>query len=171
MNVKNPNVYDYNPPGKWSVALVQQRYAQLCDKFGTIEGFELQCRTYTNYQGASWIYNIMQSVVDGLQLGCKACIELSVQYIEDSPMSPHSGYIRERMARALRHVDLSDSQKLRLSEIFMLQLKSHGLKKEFREYIRLFKIIGIEPYRKAIEKHRHSSYQYIDHAAQRLLHE
>jgi hypothetical protein len=61
--------YDYNPEGKWSVESVVQRYEELKQKLGSIDGFELKPKSYTNYNGATWIYNIMNSAVYGMQRG------------------------------------------------------------------------------------------------------
>ena len=119
--------------------------------------------------GATWIYSIMDAVADGIQLEDRACIELSVEYIKDNIMESTTGYIRERMARSLRHVTLSKDQKERLALSFMTQLEQQTLHKEFREYIRLFKTIGVEPYRKIIEKYLNSKKEFIRRAAEKLL--
>jgi hypothetical protein len=117
----------------------------------------------------TWIYNIMDAVTDGVQLGDGACIQLSIDYIEDNVMGSTTGYIRERMARALRRVELKEYQKRQLAKIFLEQLRHQCLHKEFKEYSRLFKRIGVEPYRKEIEKYASAQKQYIRRAAQRLL--
>ena len=44
--------------------------------------------TYTNTAGITWIYNNMDAVVDGVQLGDSACVQLSVDYINDNIMAP-----------------------------------------------------------------------------------
>lgn len=160
---------NYNHQGKWSVEAVKQRYSDLRILLGGVEGFELIPRNYTNRGGITWIYNIMDAVVDGVQLGDNACVQLSIDYITDNIMGSTTGYIRERMARALRHAELKEHQKKQLAEVFLNQLARRDLHKEFKEYSRLFKTIGIEPYRKEIEKYASSEKQYIQRAAQRLL--
>jgi hypothetical protein len=160
---------NYNQQGKWSVEAVQRRYSDLRVLLGDVEGFDLDPRRYTNNRGITWIYNIMDAVVDGVQLGDNACVQLAIDYIEDDVMASTTGYIRERMARALRHVELKEHQKERLTEVFLNQLAQTNLHKEFREYCRLFKTIGIEPYRKEIEEHARSDKLYVRRAVQRLL--
>jgi hypothetical protein len=160
---------DYNADGRWSVAAVQARYRQLSNSLGGMAGFEPEPRTYTNPRGMTWVYNIMDSVVDGAQLGDKACIELCVEYIEANIMAPTTGYIRERMARSLCRVELTPRQKQRLAAVFVGQLEKQQLRKEFREYTRLFRKIGVESYRAEIERLASSDQAYIRRAVARLL--
>jgi hypothetical protein len=160
---------DYNSEGKWSLESVQEKYAELRTLLGGAEGFILEPRTYTNPKGAKWTYNVMDAVADGIQLEDNACIELAVEYINDNVMDSTTGYIRERIARSLRHASLTEGQKQRLAEAFLKQLEHQDLHKEFKEYIRLFKTIGIEPYRKEIEKHLNSKKEFIQRAASKLL--
>ncbi len=160
---------NYNPEGKWSVESVQAKYWELCLSLGGVSGFEPQPRKHTNHNGTTWIYNVMDSVVDGVQLGDKACVQISIEYIQDNDMRSTTGYIRERMARALRNCELSNKQKSQLADTFIKQLESKRIYKEFREYCRLFKKIGVEPYKKEIEKYTNSNKQYIKRAALRLL--
>ncbi|MFZ0789149.1 MAG: hypothetical protein WAM94_05950 [Chromatiaceae bacterium] len=160
---------NYNHHGKWSVEAVKQRYASLRIMLGGAEGFAPEPRTYTNKGGITWIYNIMDAVVDGVRLSDKACVELAIDYIDDNLMDSTTGYIRERMARALRHAQLTEHQKKQLASTFLKQLEQPSLHKEFKEYSRLFKTIGIEPYRARIEKCAKSEKHYIRRAVQRLL--
>ena len=160
---------NYNSEGKWSLENVQERYRELRILLGGAEGFALEPRTYTNQKGAKWIYNIIDAVADGIQLEDNACIELAVDYINDNVMDSTTGYIRERIARSLRHVELTEDQKKRLASSFLMQLEHQDLHKEYKVYIRLFKTIGIEPYRKEIEKYLNSKKEFIQRAATKLL--
>ena len=160
---------DYNSKDKWSIAAVVSRYSHLRTRLGGVSGFEWTPRTYTNSGGITWVYNIMESVVDGVRLGDQACVEISVEYIADNVMGSGTGYIRERMARSLRHADLSKSQKTRLTNVFLSQLARGDLHKEFKEYIRLFRAIGVGDHRSSIENYSTSKKAYISRAAKRLL--
>ena len=110
--------YDYNPEGNWSLASVQKKYIELRNLLGSEDRFELVPKTYTNSGGITWIYNIMDTVADGVKLNDKACIELSIGYIEDNIMGTYTGYIRESMARSLKNATLTDLQKNRLIKVF-----------------------------------------------------
>ncbi|MBT2787351.1 MULTISPECIES: hypothetical protein [unclassified Halomonas] len=160
---------NYNPTGKWSVEAVKERYSKLSLSLGSVDGFEPFCKTYTNRRGFTWVYNIMDSVVDGVRLGDKACVQLAIDYIRDNEMYSKTGYIRARMARALKSADLSDSQKKELALIFLHQLETGVLYQEYREYCRLFRKIGVEPYRREIKRYGKARRQYIKRAANRLL--
>ena len=160
---------DYNPEGKWSVESVKTRYRELSLSLGGVAGFQPEPRKHTNQRGASWTYNIMESVVDGIRLGDMACIQLSIEYIHDGEMGSTTGYIRERMARALRNASLTKNQKAELAKIFLGMLESDKIYKEFKEYTRLFKRIGVAHYAEEIERFKKSNKQYIRRAAERLL--
>ncbi|WP_295428626.1 hypothetical protein [uncultured Thiodictyon sp.] len=56
-----------------------------------------------------------------------------------------------------------------MARIFLFQLASGCLYKEFKEYIRLFKVIGIDEYRASIERFSTSPKAYVRRAAGRLL--
>ncbi|ESQ16763.1 MAG TPA: hypothetical protein DDY14_17360 [Chromatiaceae bacterium] len=159
---------DYNPAGRWSADSVRTRYLNLRQQLGGVQGFELQPRTHTQ-RGRTWIYSIMDSVAEGIRLGDPACIELAVAYIEADVMISGSGYTRERLARGLCHVPLTQMQKRRLAETFLRQLRQGTLRKEFKEYIRLFKTIGITEDREQIKACAGSHKAYIQRAARRLL--
>lgn len=103
----------------------------MVESLGVAIPYELEPRTHTNSNGMTWIYNIMESVADGVKNGEPACVELSVQYIEDNVMGSTTGYIRERMARRLRRANLNERQKARLSFVFMQQLRHEKLLKEY----------------------------------------
>jgi hypothetical protein len=164
-----PMRIDYNSEGKWSVTAVESRYTRLRTKLGNVTDFELKPRAYTNSRGMTWLYNIMESAVEGVRRGDPACIELSVEYIEDNVMGSYTGYIRERLARSLRHAELSNSQRTRLINVFLSQLARGYLHQEFREYSRLFKSLGIDDHRSNIGHALTSEQAYIRRAAERLL--
>jgi len=160
--------FNFNPTGKWSLESVQSEYRELARRFAVADGFELAPRTYSNSHG-TWIYNIMDSVADGVRLGDGPSLELAIRYIEDDSLDLWSGYIRARMARDLRHVSLSDAQQARLARNFIDRLFYRRVRQEFREYIRLFRVIGVAPYRQELERLRSTHEAYIRRAVERLL--
>lgn len=161
---------DYNPSARWGVADVQDRYRALHRQLGGVDGFAPEPRCWTNAAGLTWVYNIMESVTDGVQLGDAACIELAVGYLEADLMHSGTGYLRERIARALRHAPLGDQQRERLRRLFVGQLRDGRMHKEYREYIRLFRRIGLGPYRAEIAVLAGTGQpDYVRRAAVRLL--
>ena len=158
----------YDPNEAWSIDKVMERYRKLSQQLGRTEDFDLQPKSSS--QGSKTrVFNIMDSVTDGIEFNDKACIELSVNYIEANVMTSYSGYIRERMARKLRQVELTDNQKQRLATTFIRHLNNRSLYQEYRTYIRLFKSIGIDRFRNQIKPFTCASESYIRQAAEKLL--
>lgn len=159
-----------NSTDKWSIEAVKERYSKLRSSLGGVVGFEPSPKTYIKRKRLTWVYyNVMDSVVAGVRLGDKACVQLSIDYIRDNEMYSATGYTRARMARALKSADLSDNQKKELALIFLRQLETGALYQEYREYCRLFRKIGVEPYRREIKRYGKARRQYIKRAAKRLL--
>jgi len=75
---------------------------------------------------------------DGVRADDAACIEVAVRFIEDRFISSYSGFTRARLARALKHVRLSQMQRERLSAHFLALLESGDKSDEFTEYLRLW---------------------------------
>lgn len=84
------------------------------------------------------------NLADGVRAGDAACVELAVRFIEEQFVVSYSGYARARLARALRHAALSPSQKRRLSRHFHELLTRGERFDEFREYIRVWRVIADE---------------------------
>ncbi|VAW71131.1 hypothetical protein MNBD_GAMMA10-1649 [hydrothermal vent metagenome] len=160
---------NYNPEGKWSVKNVQKRYNDLAKRYKIKNQVTPMPCTHTNKDGFTWVYNIMDSIAKNLEINDKAYTQLAIEYIADNVMGSTTGYIRETLARKLRRVDLSENQKLMLINIFLVQLKSGKILKEYKEYIRLFKLIGVKPYTVEIEACLNSKKNYIKRAAIRLM--
>jgi hypothetical protein len=58
-------------------------------------------------------------------------------------MGSTTGYIREKMVRSLRHVELSEIQKNRLTETFMQLLRAHNLKMDTENiFVSLGKLVS-----------------------------
>lgn len=167
--MKSSRVIDYNGKGNWSVESVKSTYQRLKSSLGGVNGFVLETRTYTNSGGVTWVYNIMDSVTEGVKLGDAACIELAIAYICDNEMAMYTGYIRARMARALKWVVLADGQKQRLAATFLSQLEAGMIHQEFSDYCKLFRVIGIAPYRNRLRQLRRSDKAFIRRAVAKLL--
>jgi len=82
-------------------------------------------------------------VNEGVKANDIACIELSIRYIELNYIGSYSGFIREKLARALKNATLTESQTGRLKEHFQNLINRHECFQEFREYKKLFDKLGI----------------------------
>lgn len=168
--VQAPRVIDYNDAPPWDMRGVQARYQALRARLGGVEGFAPEPLRIADKRGGGWVYNIMDSVTDGVQLGDAACIELAVCYLEADGMASGSGYRRARMARALCHAALAPEQCRRLRTLFLEQLRHGRMHQEYREYIRLFRHIGVAPHRGEIAAlGGPGAADYVRRAVERLL--
>lgn len=79
----------------------------------------------------------LRRVADGVYAGDDACVELAIRYIELRYIGSYSGFLRERLARALKIASMSDEQKARLNRHFLCLVfrREYG---EFRMYRRLW---------------------------------
>ena len=80
-------------------------------------------------------------VADGTRANDPACIELAVRYIELRHIGSYSGYIRARLARALKHAELSEGHRARLHSHFRNLFLRREWSGEFTEYFRLWRRI------------------------------
>ena len=92
---------------------------------------------------ANWLQyrRTLYRITDGVRAGDSACIELAVRYIELRYIGSYSGFVRARLANALRRTDLSISQKTRLNRVFMLIVRNRDYTDEFNSYAKLWRQI------------------------------
>ncbi len=80
-------------------------------------------------------------VCDGVRGNDPACIELAIRYIELNYIGSYSGFIREKLARALKSASLLNSQDNRLRRHFETLVNENMCFQEFGEYKKLWKVI------------------------------
>ncbi len=78
----------------------------------------------------------------GIRENDSACIELAIRYIELNYIGSYSGFIREKLARALKGASLSSSQKERLKTHFYKLIEINECFQEFSEYKKLLRKIN-----------------------------
>lgn len=76
-------------------------------------------------------------VCEGVRKSDEACIELAVRYIELDFIGSYSGYLREKMSRALKSVTLSSKHGNRLKVRFRMLIQEQECLAEFSEYKKL----------------------------------
>ena len=81
---------------------------------------------------------------EGVRKNDSVCIELAIRYIELNYIGSYSGFIREKLARALKGASLSSSQKERLKTHFCKLIENNECFQEFREYKKLLVKINVE---------------------------
>lgn len=84
----------------------------------------------------------LHEVANGIRAGDAACTELGVRYIELDYIGSYSGFIKERLARALKSTALSEEQIDRLQCHFQLLVDKNQCLQEYGEYKKLLKHIS-----------------------------
>jgi hypothetical protein len=93
----------------------------------------------------------MYRISDGVRAQDAACVELAVRYIALRHIGSYSGFIRARLARALKGATLSNDQKRRLNRVFMSMVESNDYTEEFRAYAKLWPRIASPEARQLVE--------------------
>jgi hypothetical protein len=81
----------------------------------------------------------LHRICDGVRENDDACIELAIRYIELNYIGSYSGFIREKLARALKNVSLTASRTQRLVKHFDTLVKENKCLPEFAEYKKLLR--------------------------------
>ena len=84
----------------------------------------------------------LYKLADGVRVGDAACAELAIRYIELDYIGSYSGFIKERLARALKSTKLSFQQRRRLKARFQSLIDNDQCRQEFGEYKKLLKHIN-----------------------------
>ncbi len=144
-------VNDYNGIGRWSVAEVLRRYAEYAHRYHIATPCDLKPVVTTSVHGV-WIYPVMDRVMEGIENGDLACAEIGVEFIETSESFPFGMILKVNTARALRRASLTDGQKERIRKRVTEMLSTGYLPREFREYAKLARKIGLGEWLQQIEE-------------------
>ncbi len=88
--------------------------------------------------------------VERLRNGDQSAIECAIVFIEIDPWHFRSGYLKQKLARYLRHVPLSDSDAQRLRAGILAAL-TKGQREDLKEYIRLARVLDTPAFRAALQ--------------------
>lgn len=127
----------------WSVEVVQERYLKHCARLGVQTPRELEPKVYKR-PGTTWIYPIMDIVIEGIVAGDPACALLGVEFIEQDSTFPFGRVLKSNAARALRRTQLSPMLKTRIRHRVAAMLAGGNTPREFKEYARLLRKVGFE---------------------------
>jgi hypothetical protein len=144
-------VNDYNGSGRWSVAEVSRRYAEYARRYRVTSPCDLKPIVHSTEQG-EWIYPVMDRVIEGIENGDLACAELGVEFIEESDSFAFGRILKANTARALRRASLTDGQKERIRKRVTEMLATGYLPREFRQYAKLARKIGLGEWLQRIEE-------------------
>jgi hypothetical protein len=135
---------DYNGSGDWSGPAIQERYLQHARSMGQKELRDLTANQH--FEGSvRWVYPVMDKVIAGIQAGDAACAEIGVEFIERAGKQPIGRMLHANTARSLRRATLNASQIDRLRTRILAMLVKAEVPREFHEYAKLLRHIGIGP--------------------------
>jgi hypothetical protein len=145
------SVRNYNGSGRWSVEAVQQRYAEYAQRYGVEQRSDLTPHEHWA-DGHHWIYPIMDCVIEGIKRGDPACVEIGVEFIEESASFRFGRTLKSKTARALRRAALTGEQKERIRKRVVEMLRAGYLPREYREYVKLARQIGLGEWTNQLER-------------------
>jgi hypothetical protein len=85
----------------------------------------------------------MDRVIEGIESGDLACAEIGVEFIEEDASFAFGRILKSNTARALRRIPLTDELKDRIRRRVVAMLESSYLPREFRQYAKLARKIGL----------------------------
>ena len=133
---------DYNGPGDWSLDSIRRRYRKLAAELGVRAASGLVPREHSE-AGVHWIYPVMETVIEGIERGDAACIELGVEFVESGHHQPFGRILHSNTARALRRAPLTPNQAARLRDRILDMLVRGQVPHEFKQYAKLVRRIGL----------------------------
>lgn len=144
-------VIDYNASGYWSADEILKRYQRYARQHRITEPFDLSPLVHSA-EGKRWIYPVMDRVVDCIEKGDLACADIGVEFIEESGSFAFGRILKSNVARALRRASLTEAQKERIRRRVVAMLCAGYLPREFRQYAKLARKIGLGNWLTQIER-------------------
>jgi hypothetical protein len=170
MVYKSPDnrIIDHNADGFWSVDAVVERYRRYCAQ---LDRRPDDVAPRASRQGDRvLIFSVMESVIAGIKRGDPACVTIGIEFLEEDRSFFLGMELKSRTARAIRQsATLDEVQQARLRRRFADMLVRGYLPREYKEYAKLFRKIGLGLHREAIEQADQSN-SFILHWRAYLLH-
>jgi hypothetical protein len=143
-------------PKGWSADILFGRHANLGGTY-PISDFEIGKWAAPSFmtERYEWLRyrQTLYRIADGIRAQDAACAEIAIQYIELHYIGSYSGFVRAKLARALKHADLTKRQKIRLNAHFLKMVMERNYTEEFYEYRALWGRIIDKPCLDAVNKH------------------
>ena len=137
------DVIDYNGEGQWTRIAILTRYQRYAAGSG-VDMFRDLSPLEHSEGDQHRIYPVMDKVIEGIEAGDAACIQLGIEFIEEDTKFPFGKILKSKTARALRHASLSDEQKQRIRRRVFGLLRAEHVPHEYREYAKLVRKIGFD---------------------------
>ncbi|HQU86444.1 MAG TPA: hypothetical protein PKY59_25160 [Pyrinomonadaceae bacterium] len=156
--------FDYNGSDFWSVDAVLERCESYSKHFKVSSPFDIQPFIRTDGE-IRRIYPVMEKVIEGIEKDDSACIEIGIEFIEESRSFPFGKILKYNTARALCRVStpLSEPQKERIRKRVAEMLCTDYLPREFRQYAKLVRQIGLGNWESKIEREANFNNRWVKH--------
>jgi len=135
-------VIDYNGTGFWSAEEILRRYAAYVNKYNVAAPRNLTPKIHSE-KNKRWIYPVMERVIEGIEQGDLACAEIGIEFIEQDASFAFGRILKTNTARALRRIALTAEQEERIRRRVIEMLKAGYLPREYRQYAKLARKIGL----------------------------
>ena len=145
------SIRDYNGTGRWTAKAIIHSYRDYSQKFGRKSFRNLVPRTHTEGD-VTWVYPVMEEVINGAEDGDPACIAICIDFIEEDQSFPFGAILKSNSARALRRARLSDEQMERVRARIVGMLLTGYVPREFKEYAKLLRRVGVETWWPILER-------------------
>lgn len=138
------HIYHGVPLG-WRAEQIVDEHARLGGRFalGIPAPVEIES-PYSVPEQKGWLHyrRTVRRLAEGIRAGDAACAELAIRYIELHYIGSYAGYLRARLASALKHATLDAGQCRRLHDHFAALCLRGEQTHEFKEYFRLWRRIA-----------------------------
>jgi len=157
-------ILDYNGSDFWSVEAVLKRCESYTKRFKISSPVDIQPSIHTEGE-IRRIYPVMEKVIEGIEKNDSACIEIGIEFIEESRSFPFGKILKYNTARALRRVSasLTEMQKERIRKRVAEMLCTGYLPREFRQYAKLTRTIGLRDWQSKIEREANFNNSWVSH--------
>ena len=154
------NVRDYNGNGRWSREAILQRYKEYSRRVGIGPTADLVPLEHT--EGAThWVYPVMFQVIEAIEAGDAAAIQIGVEFIEEDQTFPFGKILKSNTARALRRAPLSAEQVERVRRRVIGMLLAGHVPREYGDYARLLRKVGVGDLWSGVDESVDRSNRYV----------
>jgi hypothetical protein len=133
---------DFNGTGRWSPEGIAAKYREHSERLQIPMTTDLTPRTYSKGDD-NWVYPVMEKVIAGIASGDPACAEIGIDFISENGSFPFGMVLKTYTARALRRANLTESQRERIRRRIVSMLVEGYVPKEYREYAKLLRKVGL----------------------------
>jgi hypothetical protein len=153
-------IIDYNGSGRWSLQAIRERYIAYARRFKVSSPLSLKPDEHKQ-DNRHWIYPLMFQVIEGIEKGDRACIEIGVEFIEEDARFPFGRILKSNAARALRRSVLTSEQIERVRKRVVQMLIAEHVPREYREYAKLLRKVGLGSWWSYLEERTNHDNPYV----------